>query len=119
LLPLVAYAGIAGAMISFAIGSFVEAIWLAVTMMALYRVSAGNLLPWLSIVKVASAAAIASVVLVTSLWTDVLGVAGIIPASCCYALAYALLVWMFRVPEGAVLVEWVRKRLPSSARFSS
>jgi hypothetical protein len=118
-LPLVAYAGIAGAMLSFAIGSFVEAIWLAVTMMALYRVSAGNLLPWTSITKITFASAIASVVLVPSLWTDVLGVAGVIPASCFYAVAYALLIWVFRVPESAVLVEWVRKRLPARARLLS
>jgi O-antigen/teichoic acid export membrane protein len=118
-LPLVAYAGIAGAMISFAVGSFVEALWLGITMMALYRVSAGNLLPWASIIKIAAATVIASIVIVTSLWTDVLGVAGIIPASCCYVVAYTLLIWMFRVPESAVLVEWVRKRLPASARLSS
>jgi O-antigen/teichoic acid export membrane protein len=118
-LPLVAYAGIAGAMISFVVGSFVEAIWLAVTMMALYRVSAGNLLPWMSIIKIAAATAIASVVLMTSLWTDVLGVAGVIPASCCYGLAYAVLIWILRVPESAALVEWVRKRLPARARFSN
>jgi O-antigen/teichoic acid export membrane protein len=119
LLPLVAYAGIAGAMVSFAIGSFVEAIWLAVTMMALYRVSAGNLLPWTSIMKIALAATLAAAVLVPSLWTDVLGVAGIVPASCCYVVAYALLVWMLRIPETSVLIEWVRKRVPAGARLLS
>jgi len=119
LLPLIAYAGIAGAMMSFAIGSFVEAIWLAVTMMALYRVSAGNLLPWMSIIKVAFATTLAATVLVPSLWTDVLGVAGIVPASCCYAVVYALIVWVLRVPESAVLLEWVRKRVPASARLLS
>lgn len=118
-LPLVAYAGIAGAMLSFAIGSFVEVIWLAVTMMSLYQVSARNLLPWMSIAKIAIATAGAALVLVPSLWTDVLGVGGIIPASCCFAAVYVLLVWMFRVPEGMVLVEWVRKRLPAGARLSS
>jgi O-antigen/teichoic acid export membrane protein len=119
LLPFIAYAGIAGAMLSFAIGSFVEAIWLAITMMALYRVSARNLLPWTSIIRIAVATVIASGVLVTSLWTDVLGIAGVIPASCCYAVAYALVIWMLRVPESAVLIEWVRKRLPARGRLSS
>ncbi len=52
LYPLIKTAGIAGAMGSFVIGSFVEALWLAVTVMALYGAGVRDVLPWRSLGKV-------------------------------------------------------------------
>jgi len=107
--PLVTRAGIAGAMASFIIGSYVEAIWLAATVMALYGIGVREMLPWSSLGKTVLAAVLASLVLVTPWWTDILGFVGIIVASGCYVAVYVLLIWRLRIPESEVLFGWVAR----------
>ena len=107
--PLVTRAGIAGAMASFIIGSYVEAIWLAATVMALYGIGVREMLPWSSLGKTVLASALASLLLVTPWWTDILGFAGIVVASACYAAVYVLLIWRLRIPESEVLFGWVAR----------
>jgi O-antigen/teichoic acid export membrane protein len=118
LYPLIKSAGIAGAMGSFVIGSFVEAIWLAVTVMALYGVGVRELLPWQSLGKVVLASALASICIVSSWWTDALGFAGIIVASGAFFGVYVLLVRLLRIPESEVLFAWVARFMQKAQRVN-
>jgi len=105
--------GLAGAMIAVVLASLVEALWLAQATRRSYGVSVGQLLPWGSTAKVAAAALLAAVVLATSAWLQVLGPAGIVPASALYLAAFALLLLGLRVPEAHALLAWARRLLPS------
>jgi O-antigen/teichoic acid export membrane protein len=102
--------GIAGAMASFAIGSYVEVLLLSVSVMKLHGVGPRQLADWPSIGKLALCAALASLLIVPGFWESRLGIAGIVLASAVFAIAYALLVWSLRIPESRSLVRWIAAR---------
>jgi hypothetical protein len=64
---------------------------------------------WASIGKTSLAAALASVLIVSSAWTDALGFTGIMLAGAAYVAAFALLLLVMRVPEAIVLLDWAKK----------
>jgi O-antigen/teichoic acid export membrane protein len=106
---LVTRAGIAGAMGAFAIGSYAEACWLAASVMSTYRIGIGGIADWRSIGKVVASAALASLIIVPAFWTEVLGLVGVLLAALCYAGAYALLVWLMKIPETKLLMDWAMR----------
>ena len=106
LIPLM---GLAGAMVAFVIASYVDASWLAWRTRSAYGVSLMQLLPWRSVAKTALAAAMASVLIVSSVWTDVFGRAGIVLAGLVYVAAFALLLQLMRIPEAMVLQAWGKR----------
>jgi len=106
---LIPYAGLPGAMCAFVIASYVDATWLAWRTLSAYKVSVRQLLPWRSIAKTALAAAMASVLIVSSVWTEVFGRAGIAIAGVVYLVAFALLLQMMRIPEAMVLQAWGKR----------
>jgi hypothetical protein len=67
------------------------------------------LVPWKSIAKTALAAAIASLLIVSSVWTEVFGRAGIAIAGVVYLAAFALLLQLMRIPEAMVLQAWGKR----------
>jgi O-antigen/teichoic acid export membrane protein len=109
MLVLIPVGGLAGAMIAFVIASYVDASWLGWRTSQAYRVQARNLLPWRSIAKTALAAAMASVLIVSSVWTDVFGRGGIVLAGGVYLVAFALLLQLMRIPEATVLQAWGKR----------
>jgi O-antigen/teichoic acid export membrane protein len=106
---LIPYAGLAGAMFAFVLASYVDATWLAWRTVSAYKVGVGQLLPLRSIAKTALAAAMASVLIVSSVWTEVFGRAGIAVAGVVYLAAFALLLQMMRIPEAMVLTAWGKR----------
>lgn len=107
---LIPIGGLAGAMIAFVIASYVDVTWLAWRTLSAYRVSVRELLPWRSIGKTALAAAMASVLILSSAWTDVFGrAAGIVIGGLIYVAAFALLLQLMRIPEALVLQAWGRR----------
>ena len=109
MLLLIPIAGLAGAMFAFVIASYVDASWLAWRTLSAYGVGIGQLLPWWSIAKTAAAAAVASVLIVSSVWTDVFGRAGMVLAGVVYVAAFALLLQVMRIPEAMVLQAWGKR----------
>ena len=101
--------GLAGAMCAFVIASYVDAGWLAWRTLSAYKVGLTQLLPWRSIAKTALAAAIASTLIISSVWTEVFGRAGIAIAAVVYLAAFALLLQMMRIPEAMVLQAWGKR----------
>ena len=101
--------GLAGAMCAFVIGSYVDAMWLGWRTLSAYQVGVRQLLPWRSIARTALAAAMAGVLIVSSVWTEVFGRVGIAIASVVYLAAFALLLQALRIPEAMVLQAWGKR----------
>ena len=119
MLLLIPIAGLAGAMIAFVIASYVDVTWLGWRTLQAYGVRLGELLPWWSIARTALAAAVASVLIANSVWTEVFGRAGIVLAGLAYLAAFALLLQVMRIPEAMVLQAWGKRlvfRRASQAR---
>ena len=109
MLLLIPVAGLPGAMLAFVIASYIDVTWLAWRTVQAYEVSVGELLPWRSIAKTALAAAVASVLIANSVWTEVFGRAGIVLAGLAYLAAFALLLQVMRIPEAMVLQAWGKR----------
>jgi O-antigen/teichoic acid export membrane protein len=73
---LIPVGGLVGAMFAFVIATYVDASWLAWRTCSVYQVGVRQLIPWNSIGKTALAAAMASVLIVSSVWTEVLAAPG-------------------------------------------
>ena len=119
LLVLIPLAGVAGAMMAFVVASYVDAGWLARCTLKHYGIGPGKLLPWASVGKTALAASAAGVLVVSSVWTDVFGFAGIAVAAAAYLTAFTWLLLAMRVPEALWLQTWGKKlvlRRASAAR---
>jgi O-antigen/teichoic acid export membrane protein len=119
MLVLIPVAGLAGAMIAFVIASYVDVTWLGWRTQQAYGVRLRELLPWWSIARTALAAAVASVLIANSVWTEVFGRAGIVLAGLAYLAAFALLLQVMRIPEAMVLQAWGKRlvfRCASQAR---
>jgi O-antigen/teichoic acid export membrane protein len=119
MLLLIPVTGLAGAMIAFVIASYVDVTWLGWRTLQAYGVRLREILPWWSIARTALAAAVASVLIANSVWTDVFGRAGVILAGLAYVAAFALLLQMMRIPEAMVLQAWGKRlvfRRTSQAR---
>jgi O-antigen/teichoic acid export membrane protein len=112
LLVLVPAAGVAGAMVALVIASLVDVSWLGWRTMKAYGVGVREVLPLASIGKTALAALAAAVCIVSPIWTELLGFAGVILGSVAYLAAFALLLLLLRVPEALALLEWVKRLLP-------
>jgi O-antigen/teichoic acid export membrane protein len=109
MLVLVPYAGISGAMLGAVVASFVDAIWQARSLAKFHGVSVTSLIPWSSVLRTALAAGVAASVVVSPIWTDALGFAGIILACATYGVAYLVLLKLMRVPEADVLFATLRR----------
>jgi O-antigen/teichoic acid export membrane protein len=110
MLLLIPVAGLAGAMFAFVIASYVDVTWLAWRTLNAYGVGVRDLLPWRSIGKVALAAAMASVLILSSAWTDLFGHAlGMLSGGLIYLAAFALLLQLMRIPEAMVLQDWGKR----------
>jgi O-antigen/teichoic acid export membrane protein len=109
LFALIPAAGVAGAMAAFVIASFTDVTWLGFRTMRSYRVGLGDLVPWGSIGKTGLAAILACVLVLSSVWTDMFGVAGVLVAAAVYGVGFVLLLLAMRVPEALVLLEWVKR----------
>ncbi|HEX3843514.1 MAG TPA: lipopolysaccharide biosynthesis protein [Steroidobacteraceae bacterium] len=109
---LVPMAGVAGAMLAFAIGAWIDASWLTYRTQRHYRVRLGELIPWSSIGRVAAAALIAAAVLMTSAWRELLGPGGMVLAAAVYLAVFCLLVLAMKVSEGYALLHWLRRLVP-------
>ena len=107
LIPLI---GLPGAMFAFVIGSYVDVAWLAWRTLSAYEIGVRELLPWQSIGKTAAAAVMASVLILSSAWTDVFGRApGIVIGGLIYIAAFILLLQLMRIPEVLVLQAWGKR----------
>lgn len=105
--------GVAGAMIAVLIGMAVDGVWLGRSVMRVYGVRLGELVPWSSMGRVVAAAAIAAIVLLAADWMETFGPAGMVLGGAAYVTVFALLLLALRVPEAHVLLAWARRLAPA------
>lgn len=109
---LIPLAGLPGAMIAFAIASFADATYLCWQVCKVYKVSWREIMPWGAFARIALAAGLSAVILVSDVWTDTLGtIGGIMLASLLYLSAFVLVLLWIRVPEAELLLNWTLKTL--------
>ena len=107
LIVLMPLAGLAGAMIAYVIACFADAAYLCWRTCRLYGVGLRDILPWRAITKTALAAALSALVVVSSVWTDTFGFAGILFAGVLYVATFAAALLTLRVPEAELLLNWI------------
>jgi O-antigen/teichoic acid export membrane protein len=105
--------GIAGAMAAVVVSMVADAVWLGRATLRHFEITAGELIPWAQIGKVAAAAILAAAVLATSAWQSVLGPGGMLLAGIAYLTVFTLLTVALKVPEAFALLAWARRLLPA------
>jgi O-antigen/teichoic acid export membrane protein len=116
LVVLVPLFGVAGAMAAAVLASYVDAVWLARSVASRIGMATTRLIPWSSVGRTILAAVVAASVIVSPIWTDTLGIAGIVFAGGTYMGAYALLLKLLRVPEAEMLFASVRRSVAGGSK---
>ncbi|MDP9064613.1 MAG: oligosaccharide flippase family protein [Pseudomonadota bacterium] len=106
-------AGLAGAISTLVVSSVVEAAVLGWWTVFFYKVSVAELIPWKEIFKVGSAALGASLFIISSLWTQYLGFAGVVIASLVFAVVFVVLLRAMKVSEAGFILEKIKRPMMS------
>jgi O-antigen/teichoic acid export membrane protein len=99
--------GVNGAMAAAVMSTYIDAVWQARSVAKHLGKTTAELIPWSSIMRTALAAGAACVVVVSPIWTDTLGFAGVVFAGAAYMVAYVVLLKLLRVPEAEMLLSSV------------
>ncbi len=105
---LMPWAGIAGAMGSLVIASWVDVLCLSAVACRLRKVSPVELVPWSGMLRVGLAAAVSAAVL-EPFWITTFGSIGIVLAVVCYLALFVGLAALMRVSEVFLLFDWLRR----------
>jgi O-antigen/teichoic acid export membrane protein len=112
--------GLPGAVVAYLVSRVIEGSYMASQLMRAYDIGIKQLAEWGDLLKIGIAAALASVVLYGSFWTETMGLFGVLIAAAFYVAAFAGLLWLLRVPEMTVLLRHLRGYSRSLlARFQS
>lgn len=105
--------GLQGAVIAFVVSRLIEGAYLGWQTMRAYQAPLSQLAPWKDLGKVMIAAALAAVVLYGDLWTEWLGLPGVLLGAAAFIAAFVTMLLLLRVPEAMALLRYVR---PASAK---
>ena len=108
--------GVNGAMMAAVMSAYVDGFWQARSVCRRLGKTMGELLPWSSVARTVLAAVLASAVIISSMWTDTLGFAGVVFAGAAYMVAYLVLLKLLRVPEADVLLTAVWRAFAGMSR---
>jgi O-antigen/teichoic acid export membrane protein len=116
MLVLVPPFGVNGAMAAAVLATYVDAIWQARSVANRLSMTTAELIPWRNVGRTVLAAILATAVVITPLWTDTFGFAGVIFAGATYMAAYTLLLKLLRVPEAELLFASVRRTVAGGSK---
>jgi O-antigen/teichoic acid export membrane protein len=106
--------GLNGAMAAAVLATYVDAIWQARSVANRLGMTTSELIPWGSIGRTALAATLSCIVVISPIWTDTLGFAGVVFAGATYMVIYVVLLKLLRVPEAEMLFASVRRTVAGS-----
>jgi O-antigen/teichoic acid export membrane protein len=106
--------GINGAMAAAVLSTFIDGVWQAHSVARHLGKTTAQLIPWSSIGRTLVAAIVACAVVVSPLWTDTFGFAGVVLAGATYMVAYVVSLKLLRVPEAELLFASVRRTVVGS-----
>jgi O-antigen/teichoic acid export membrane protein len=95
--------GVNGAMAAAVLATYIDGVWQARSVAGRLGKTTSELIPWSSIGRSAGAAVLACAVVVSPIWTDTFGFAGVVLAGASYMVVYVVLLKLFRVPEAEML----------------
>jgi O-antigen/teichoic acid export membrane protein len=104
-------AGLAGAMIAYVIANFADAAYLHWRTCQVYGIGPRQLVPWGPVARVAVAALLAGILVVSDVWTDTFGFAGILLAGTLYLTAFVVALLLLKVPQAELLTSWTLKTI--------
>ncbi len=108
--------GVNGAMAAAVLATYVDAVWQARSVAKRVGMTTSELIPWGSVGRAVLAAILACAVVISPIWTDTLGFAGVIFAGAAYMVAYVVLLKLFRVPEAEMLFASVRRTVAGGSK---
>jgi O-antigen/teichoic acid export membrane protein len=108
--------GVNGAMAAAVLATYVDGIWQARSASRHMGKTIGELISWSSIARTVLAALLASAVVISPMWTDTLGFAGVFFASATYMVVYVVLLKLLRVPEAEMLFTSVRRTVAGGSK---
>ncbi len=108
--------GVNGAMAAAVLSTYVDAVWQARSVARRLGQSTTELIPWNSVGRTVLAALLASAVIVSSIWTDIFGFAGVVFAGATYMVVYAVLLKLLRIPEAEIIFASVRRTVVSGSK---
>jgi O-antigen/teichoic acid export membrane protein len=108
--------GVEGAMAAAVISTYVDGVWQALSVARRLGKSIGELIPLASIIRTGLAAVIACAVIVSPIWTDTFGFAGVVLAGATYMVAYVVLLKLLLVPEAEMLFASVRRTVAGGSK---
>jgi O-antigen/teichoic acid export membrane protein len=109
--------GVDGAMMAAVTATYVDGFWQARSVSRRRGKTIGELIPWSSIARTALAAVLASAVVISPMWTETFGFAGVVLAGAIYMLTYVVLLKLLRVPEAEILLTAVWRALSGVSRL--
>jgi O-antigen/teichoic acid export membrane protein len=101
--------GITGAAAAFVVSRTIDGFYLGLQTSRAYGISVRELASWSDLAKVPVAAALASVVLYGSFWTESFGLLSALAGALCFLLIYSALLLYLRVPEAFLLLRYVQR----------
>ena len=116
MLVLVPPFGVNGAMAAAVLATYVDALWQARSVANRLSMTTAELIPWGSVGRTVLAATLATAVVISPLWTDTFGFAGVIFAGATYTVAYTVLLKLLRVPEAELLFASVRRTVAGGSK---
>ena len=104
-------------MMAAVMATYVDGFWQARSVSRRRGKTIGELIPWSSIARTALAAVLASAVVISPMWTEAFGFAGVFFAGATYMLAYVVLLKLLRVPEAEALLTAAWRALSGVSRL--
>jgi len=101
--------GLLGAVSAYVVSRFAEGMYLGWQLRRAYGVGWNRIGNWGDLAKVLVAALLASAVLYGSFWTDALGLPGVLAGGAAYALVFACLLLLLRIPEFIALLDRLKR----------
>jgi O-antigen/teichoic acid export membrane protein len=108
--------GVNGAMAAAVLSTYVDGIWQARSAAKRMGKSLAELIPWRSMARTILAAALACGVVVSPIWTEALGFAGVVLAGATYMVVYVVLLKLFHVQEAEMLFTSVRRTVAGGSK---
>ena len=108
--------GVNGAMTAAVLSTYVDAIWQAHAVAKRWGRTTAALIPWSSFTRTLLAAVVSSVVIISPMWTETFGFAGVIFAGATYLIAYVVCLKLLRVPEAEILFTSLRRTVAGGSK---
>jgi O-antigen/teichoic acid export membrane protein len=108
--------GVNGAMAAAVLSTYIDGVWQARSVARRLGKTTAELIPWSSMARTVVAAVVAAAVVVSPMWTDTFGFAGVVLAGAAYMVTYIVALKLLRVPEAEMLLASVWRTVAGGSK---